>query len=304
MTPNYKKGIYLAILTAVISGFSIFINKLAVDSIKPALVFTATKNFGVGFFIISLVLITGKWQQIKKVTKKELAQLILIGIIGGSLPFYLFFTGLSQSSAINSAMIHKSLIFWVALLAIPFLKEKLSRIQALAVSILFISNYFVGGFSGFQFGRGEELILLATILWAIENVIAKKVLPHIDPDLVTAFRMGLGSLILIIASVVIYPAALSKTLSLTTLQYFWLFLTMTSLLAYVMTWYRALKYAPAIIVTAILVSSTLITNVLSAIFITHAWTITLSLQSLAMLLGIVFLILFSSKTKDFSLQAK
>jgi len=67
--------------------------------------------------------------------------LLLIGLVGGSIPFYLYFEGLSKISAINGAIIHKSLVIWVALLAIPFLKENMSKLQALAVFALFGSNF-------------------------------------------------------------------------------------------------------------------------------------------------------------------
>ena len=92
--------------------------------VKPPIVFTAEKNVFVGLLIIGVLLFSWKWKEVKKLTKRELVYLSLIGIIGGSLPFYLFFTGLSMIPAINGAIIHKTLFIWVAILAIPFLKEK------------------------------------------------------------------------------------------------------------------------------------------------------------------------------------
>ena len=294
---NTQKGIYFAIAAAILSGFSIFLNKFAVTAITPPLVFTATKNFSVGLLIIGIIIATKKWRLFKEIKKQDFLKLTLIGIIGGSLPFYLFFTGLSQTSAINGAMIHKSLVFWVAILAFPLLKEKLSRVQILAISLLFISNYFVGGFSGFQFSQAEAMILLATILWAGETILVKKLLPRVDPDIVLAFRMGLGSLILLSASFFAYPASVLQITTLTSVQLFWLLLTAIILFAYVATWYRALKYAPAILVSAILVSSTLITNLLSAIFITHSLpSVLLSSQSALVLSGLAFLFVFSRET--------
>lgn len=250
------KGIYLALLAALISGFSIYINKFAVGAISSPLVFTATKNFAVGFLIFAVLLLTKKWKLIKKLTCREIWQLILIGIIGGSLPFYLFFTGLSQTSAVNAAIIQKTLVIWVAILAIPFLKERFSVLQIAAVALLFYSNIFVGGFKGFRSSPGEMMILVATILWAVETVLAKKVLKTVDPDLVTAARMGLGSLVLLTAAGGFTP--------LTTTQLSWVLITAAILFAYVSIWYRALKYAPATAVSAVLVASTLVTNVLSA----------------------------------------
>lgn len=291
---NTTKGIYISLLTATISGFSIFINKFAVDAIKPALYFTSIKNFSVALLIVGLILLTKEWKKIAKLSKRELTYLILIGIIGGSLPFYLYFTGLAQTSAVNAAIIHKTLVFWVAIMAIPFLKEKLSKGQMVAVLLLFGGNIFVGGFQGFKFSQGEMMILAATVLWAIENILAKKVLSSVSPNIVTTFRMGLGSLILMIATFISVPQVLSKSLTLNSSQIFWILLTVLFLLAYTTTWYKALKYAPAVTVTSILVSSTLITNALSAIFITHSWNGVLTLQSVLILSGILLLSKLSS----------
>lgn len=289
MSSNLSKGIFFAILTAFISGFSNFINKIAVTTIKPPLVFTAEKNLLVGLAIIGILIATCKWKKIFRLKKKEIIFLILIGIIGGSLPFYLFFTGLSQIPAINAAFIHKTLVLWVAILAIPFLKEKISKLQIFAVLLLFSSNFIIGGFTSLQFSQGELFVLIATILWAIENILAKKILPFVDPDIVVAARMGLGSLILLGAALLTSPTALYQ--SLFTLPSQWLLMGITTifLLGYVMTWYRALKFAPAITVASILVAATLVTNILSAIFITHTWTIEMGAQSLATFLGIGFL---------------
>lgn len=294
MNENTRKGIYLALITAFISGIAIFVNKFAVTAIQPPVVFTAVKNAGVGLLIISLLLAGRKWKLLKKLTGRELVYLILIGIIGGSIPFYLYFTGLTQMPAANAAIIHKSLVIWVALMAIPLLKEKMSPLQIFGVILLFGANLLVGGFHGFTFLEGEFLVLIATIFWAIENILAKKILPTVDPDIVTAARMGFGSIILLVAASITAPAALVKSLSLTSTQWFFMIITMATLLGYVMTWYRALKYAPATTVTSVLVASTLVTNILSAIFITHTWTVLMGIQGVLMIVGIA-LFLFSTK---------
>lgn len=286
---NKLNGIQLAIITSFISGVSIFVNKFAVDAIKPPLYFTSLKNLAVGILIVSILIATKKWRLISKLTPKELKVLLLVGLIGGAIPFYLFFTGLSKIPAINGALIHKTLVVWVVLLAIPLLKEKISKMQMLGVILLFLSNYVVGGFKGFQFSQGELFVLIATMFWAVENVLAKKVLPTVDPDIVAAFRMGIGSIILVATTVATVPNLLTKSLALSGTQMFWVALTVAALLGYVMTWYRALKLAPAISVTAVMVSSTLVTNALSAIFITHAWNGVMAIQALLIAAGVTLI---------------
>lgn len=279
-------GIYLAIGTALISGFSNFINKLAVASIKPPLVFTAEKNALVGLLIVGILITTYKWKKLYSLSKKEITYLLLIGVIGGSIPFYLFFTGLSQIPAINAVIINKTMFIWVAILAIPFLKERISKLQVLAVLLIFASNFLIGGFSKFQYSTGELMVFGATLFWAVENILAKKILPKVDPDIVVAARMGIGSMLLLLTSAVVAPVGLSHALNMSSAQWTWMAITVALLLGYVMTWYRALRYAPATVVSSILVSATLITNVLSAIFITHKWTLEMGIQSLITLVGV------------------
>lgn len=284
------KGIKYAVITSVISGVSIFINKYAVGTISPPLVFTAVKNSIVGIIIVALILMTKKIPQIKLLTRKEWVNLILIALVGGTIPFYLFFTGLSTIPAVNSAMIHKTLVLWIAVLALPLLKEKLSQVQILAILILFTGNLIFGGFEGFKFSTGEAMVLMATILWAIENILAKKVLPTVDPDIVAGIRMGVGSLILLIASTVYYPESIANMININMSQFFWLALTAVALTAYTLTWYRALKYAPATIVAGVLVSSTLVTNLLSVIFVTRNWTFVNIFQNFTIAVGLGLLL--------------
>ena len=104
-----EKGIKLALLAALISGFSIFINKSAMGAIAP-LTFTTSKNLVVGLAICSLILLSGKWRKIRDLKRHEVVKLVVVGVIGGSLPFYLFFTGLAQTSAVSAAIIQKTLV--------------------------------------------------------------------------------------------------------------------------------------------------------------------------------------------------
>lgn len=296
MSRQKNKGIYFALIAALISGFSIFINKYAVDAIRVPLVFTTVKNTVVALMILGFLVASGKWGRVKKLSKKEFVLLGLIGVIGGSLPFYLFFTGLSMISAVNGAIIQKTLVLWVAILAVPFLKEKLSKTGWLAVAVLFAANVLVGGFKGFNFSMGEFYILTATVLWAIETILAKKILPSVDPDLLIEARMGIGAIILLTMSVILQPVALVNVFKFNSIQWFWISLTAVMLLAYLNTWYRGLKYAPATTVTATLVASTLITNMLSAIFVTNTLNTLLVIQSALIILGIFILYKVESKS--------
>ena len=53
--------------------------------------------------------------------------LLGVGVIGGSVPFVLFFEGLARAEATQAAFIQKTLVVWVALLAVPLLRERFRR---------------------------------------------------------------------------------------------------------------------------------------------------------------------------------
>ena len=288
MHKNTMKGIYFAVATSFISGVSLFLNKFAVEAVKPPLLLTTSKNVLVGVALVSMIILLKKHTKIGALSRNDLAKLLAIAVIGGSVPFYLFFTGLASIPAINGAIIHKSLVLWVAILAVPFLREKISWLSLTAVILLFIGNIYIGGFTGFKVSQGELMIVVATIMWAVETIIAKKILHHVDPDVVAAFRMGLGSIILAGVMIVIQPTVLNQIASWNMTQFFWVMVTSVLLLGYVATWYRALAYAPATVVTSVLVFATVITNVLSALFVTHTWSTAMLVQSLLICGGIMF----------------
>lgn len=258
----------LALAAAAISGANNFLTKIAVTAVKDPLVYTTLKNAIVAVLLVGAALAFRRRKEIAALRRPVLLKLIAVGAIGGSLPFALYFTGLTRTSAINAAMIHKTLFLWVLLFAAPFLKERLTRLQWLGIAATFGANVVVGGFAGFRFDGGELMILAATVLWGIENVIAKKALEEVSSTLLAAARMGIGALILL-------PFALSRggaaaVAHLGAEQWGWTVLTSVLLLGYVATWYAALKRAPATYVATLLVPATLVTNVLTAVFVTHA----------------------------------
>lgn len=262
-----------------------FLNSLTVKAVGDALVFTTVKNLGVAL-IIGLVLLRQKinWQEVKVNWRPLLA----IAVIGGSLPFYLFFKGLTLTNPATGALIHKTLIFWVALWAVPVLKEKISLKQWLALGLIFGSNFIIGGLPAFKWGTGEWMILAATLLWAIENIIAKAALKRLAVDVVVGARMILGSLILLLA--VAASGKLGLIFKLNSVQWLMTLVSIGLLTGYVMTWYRALKSAPVTLVATVLTLATIITNILSSIFITHSLRLELLYQSILLVVGSWFFV--------------
>jgi drug/metabolite transporter (DMT)-like permease len=264
-----NSGVTLALAAAIISGISIYVNKSAVQAVNDALLFTTLKNTLVGIaFVASLTTIILKRRpvgsnDVRTFGLPNALGLVLLAVIGGSVPFLLFFQGLALASASSAALIQKSLFLWVALLAAPLLGERLGRATFLGLGLLALGQLLVGWPRAWGWGGGESLILAATLLWAGETIVAKRLMSSVSAQVAASARMAGGALVMWFYLLATGQAA--SILSLTATQWGWVVLTSALLLAYVSTWYAALKLAPASAVTAILVLGAVITAGLSLV---------------------------------------
>ncbi len=261
---RYRTGVLLAAATALISGVSVFINSYAVKALPDPAVFTTLKNGTAAFalFVIAVPLLRQRgvsWH----LSRRDAGWLTLIAIVGGSIPFLLFFTGLSLASAPSAAFIHKTLFVWVALLAVPLLGERLGWLQIGALGVLFASQLLIVPPTGVTWGIGETMIAAATLLWSVEVILAKRLLGRVDPLIVGVGRLGIGLVVL-----VGYLALTGKLTGIGALegsQWTWIAVTGLLLAGYVGTWFSALRNAPATVVTSVLVLGAPITALLDAV---------------------------------------
>jgi drug/metabolite transporter (DMT)-like permease len=256
-------GVILAVGTALISGVSIVVNAFAVKQLPDAAVYTTLKNAVAAILLAGLLAVTVRPAAIRAVRPRSWGWLAAIGIIGGSVPFLLFFAGLAQASAPSAAFIHKTLFIWVAFLAVPLLGERLGPVQLGALAVLLGGQLLILTPAGVSWGIGETMIAGATLLWAVETIVARRVLRDVPSAVVGAARLGIGLVVLI--GYLAASGKLAIVAALTPDQWTWALLTGALLSGYVATWFAALQRAPASLVTAILVLGAPVTAALQAL---------------------------------------
>ena len=256
-------GVALAFCSALISGVAAYLNGFAVRHFADTTVYTTAKNLVGGMLLLALVAaLRGRTPDTSRLATHRWQPLLAIAVVGGSVPFVLFFEGLRHSDATQAQFIQKTLVVWVALLAVPFLHERIRWPHVAAMSMLVLGQaWLVGGADRIAFGTGEAMILCATLLWAVEVVYVKTLIPTIPPGTLAVARMGLGSLLLL--AWVAVTGRLGALTSLDHAQWRWVLLTAILQTAYVATWYAALARAQTIDVTAMLVLGALITAALA-----------------------------------------
>lgn len=282
-------GAAVAGITALVSGVAVFVNSYGVHALPPPSVYTTAKNL-VAVLVLTAFALAGRRLRLRG-NDSVLARFVsparpvrpsgappstpsgrsmtargplrwlglaYVGVVGGGIAFVLFFVGLEHTTAAPAAFWHDTLVVWVALLGVGFLGERLRWWNLAAIAALVAGQVVLaGGVGHLAADRGELMVLGATLLWAVEVVVAKLLLRDLPPSTLSLVRMGVGA-----ATLVVYVAAtgaMGALLSLDAVQLGWALLTGAILAAYVGTWMTALARARALDVTSVLVASALVT---------------------------------------------
>jgi drug/metabolite transporter (DMT)-like permease len=297
--------VVVAGMTALISGLSVFVNSYGVHSIAAPSVYTTAKNLVATFILAAAAMVAwslgrrragsaarrfvsvapaptpprtdpGGWRAWGPAHWLGLAY---VGVVGGGIAFVLFFDGLADTTATPAAFWRDTLVIWVAVLALPFLRERVHWWNVAAIAVLVAGEVAIArGLGHLTADRGEVLVLAATVLWAVEVVVAKFLLRDVAPAVIAVVRMGVGAIALI--GYLLATGAFHVLVSFDTGQVGWALLTGLLLAAYVGTWMTALARARAVDVTSVLVASALVTALLQA----AAGTAKLAPQALGLVL--------------------
>ncbi len=281
-------GVLVAGMTALISGLSVFVNSYGVHAVTSPAVYTTAKNLVATLVLGGCALVAwkarGRWPGTAAARFASVGKgggagrpegrwqewgawrwigLAYVGVVGGGIAFVLFFDGLADTSATPAAFWRDTLVIWVAVLAVPFLGERVTWWNVAAMAFLVVGEVAVtGGVGHLDASRGELLVLAASMLWAVEVVVAKTLLRGMAPAAIALVRMGVGAVALI--GYLAASGSLHVLVALDATQLGWALLTGLLLAAYVGTWMTALARARALDVTSILVGSALVTALLQA----------------------------------------
>jgi drug/metabolite transporter (DMT)-like permease len=259
--PN--RGVILALLTALISGVSVYVAKLGTQVVPDPFVYTTARNLTVGAALLVVLALRGPRVQLWSLSRASWLRLAAIAVVGGSVPFLLFFWGLTLTSAATAGLIQKTQFIWIALLATPFLGERLNRLSAIALSAILIGVAISGPLTLATPGLGAALVLAATLLWAGETVLVRRVVRDVPPLVAATARMTGGAVILLI--VLGLTGRLPGLLQLDRPQLFWVVVPSVLLLGYAITWYTALRHGSAVVVSSVLSLGAPITSLIAAV---------------------------------------
>lgn len=181
------------LLVTVIWGGNFSVSKFALEQMPPV-VFSAVR-FSVASVL--LLLIARRSGVTQPLPRRTLWSLIGLGVVGNTFYQTAFMTGLSITSATNSAMIIASLPVIVALLGTMLGIERASPAMWTGVLLGTAGVTLVVTARGVHFNpdgtRGDLLVLFAVVCWSLYTVGVRRIGAGVNPLQITAITTAAGT---------------------------------------------------------------------------------------------------------------
>ncbi len=255
------RGYLLAVLNMLISGVAIYVNGYGVKLFDDSTLYTALKNLFVGVILSALLLAPSRVGQRVRLRPSQWLLLLCVAVIGGSVPYALYFRGLQLSTPVMGSLVNHAQFLLVGALAAVFLKERLGAGLWIALGVLVVGLTLGISVSAVRFDAGVIYLVAGTVLFAASFVLMKHLLASVPPRIVMAFKMGLGSVLLM--GYVAATGHIAAIAALSPLQWGVVAGTGLILLAFTVTSVYALRHASATATTAIPAGAPIVTTLLT-----------------------------------------
>lgn len=150
------------------------------------------------------VLLAFAYKGFKKIKRKDLLRLTLIGLFGSGLNAIFFFAGLSRTSATASAAIFATVPLVNALAASYILREKPTLVRTLGVIVGFLGSLLIALGPALLGGSridgdvlGNLLVVCSVFFWVAYIIGSKKLLEFYPPLTLVTFSMFIGTIALL-----------------------------------------------------------------------------------------------------------
>ncbi len=258
-------GLALLLATVVVSGVSNFVNFRAVQGTDVD-AWIAARNAVVALLLAPAVFLARIGPH-PRLGRADWVRLIVIGVVGGAIPFLLYFHGFqlaaAEGGAATASLGYRCLFLMASAFAVVFLRERLPRTYLVGAGLLVAGNALLLSFTGPVWTDGTAYVLLATAMWAGEYTLSKRALRTLPSGTVALARMGVGAVALLAFAGLTGHASAFASFSVA--DWMTVFLSALLLLAFVSTWYAGLKTVDLSVATALLALAFPITWALSVL---------------------------------------
>jgi drug/metabolite transporter (DMT)-like permease len=286
-TPLLGIGLVLAFLTALISGVSTFVNAYAVAGTSSD-AFVTVRNLLVALAFVPVALVAGRYLRAPAIRPVDWARLVVIGLIGGAIPFLLFFHGLQIATqaggAVTASFAYRTLFLFATVFGLVYLSEHFHWRVVLAAGLLLGGNALLLSWTAPIWTDGTAYVLAATILWAAEYTLSKRTLRDLPSATVALGRMGFGAVFLV--GYLAFTMQWGKVAGFSGADWAWVGVSAALLAAFVASWYPALKRVDLGLAASVLVLGFPVTWLLGLMVRGGTFSLGEALGAAAVVLGV------------------
>ena len=262
---RFGLGLGLVLATAIVSGVSTFVNSYAVAGTNSD-AFVTVRNVAVAGMLVPFAAVAAvRRPSAPALRRGDWVRLATIGLVGGAIPFLLFFHGLELATAAGGAttasFLYRTLFLFATVFAWLFLRERFRWEIVLGAVLLLAGSYLLLSLNSVVWTDGSMYVLAATVLWAAEYTLSKRTLRDLPASTVGLGRMGFGALFLVAYLTV--TAQWGAAAGFSSAQWEWVAISALLLTAFVATWYSGLARIDLSVATAVLVVGYPVTWLLS-----------------------------------------
>lgn len=249
-------GTIFLLCTATLGGLEPIVAKLILENNEPMQV--QFMRLSIAAVLLLPFLFT---KPLRRLTKKQVFQIILLGFLGTGVASSLYYFGLKYTTSLSASLLQYSYPFLVFIFAYLFLQEKIT-IKKIVSALLIVSGIlliFLPSFTVEESTRtlGNLLALGAMVVWAIWIILAKSFVKDIPPEILAAsgFIIGLIPVTVYLKGLIIPIFTLPMFLLGVIIALFWL------------SYFKGLKYITAAKATVIESSAPFFTAVFTILIL-------------------------------------
>ena len=206
-----KKQIFtVLILTQVVISATYMMAKFALREFSPF-------SLGVYRFLLAGAVFAGLlfWRREFILPQKEDRKtFLLLAFLAVPLNQGLFLYGMKYTFAAHGALMYATTPIMVLLLSSLFLGERPTALKITGIALGFLGIILVLFDQGIHLSartiKGDLLLIVAVITWAVYTIISKKLLKKYPPLVVTGYALGLGALMTSVLGYLVWSWGLSK----------------------------------------------------------------------------------------------
>lgn len=187
---------------AVKSGYILF--DISAGDIPSKIVFAGYRFTAAG--IVLLVIAQRYGKNVFKLSKKNISNLLLLGIVQTTLQYIFFYIGIANTTGVKSSIMNSTVTFFSVILAhYIYINDKLNM-QKIAGCIAGFIGVIIVNFSGdllsFSFSfLGEGFLVIAAFVFSVGAIYGKRLTKSMDVMVVTGYSLFMGGIILILIGV-------------------------------------------------------------------------------------------------------